>query len=420
MSNKPQMLQGYRVLDFTHFVAGPTCTRIMAEMGADVIKIERAPSGDRVRGLGLVKGGQSTYYVQHNHSKRSLGLDLQKPRARELLLKMIPKIDVVVENFAPGVIKEFGFAYEALKAINPKIVMCSVSAVGQTGPLAYKPGYDYIGQAYAGVTDLIGEPDRPPAAMTIAIGDVSTGVAAAMAVGFALLNRERTGEGTFIDASLLDTYFHMHELSVPVISMRPGRWSPKRSGAMHQTSAPQGIFKANGGFIYLAVLPNEWPRLLRAIKKTELAEDERFKTDRARLKNNQALREIIETWMQSFASVEAVLKPLDNERVPCAPVLTVAESMNHAHMRERGTVRRVTDSTMGEFEIPGMPVKFSSWPDRTDLKASLLGADNEAVLKETLGSSDLEIAQLYADKILIRDPTLDAPSLSAKKGVVQV
>ncbi|HEY2665087.1 MAG TPA: CoA transferase, partial [Candidatus Binataceae bacterium] len=168
MSSKPQMLQGYRVLDFTHFVAGPTCTRIMAEMGADVIKIERAPSGDRVRGLGLVKGGQSTYYVQHNHSKRSLGLDLRKPPARELLLKMIPNIDVVVENFAPGVIKELGFGYQALSAINKRIVMCSVSAVGQTGPLSYKPGYDYIGQAYAGVTDLIGEPDRPPASISMA------------------------------------------------------------------------------------------------------------------------------------------------------------------------------------------------------------------------------------------------------------
>jgi len=408
------MLQGYRVLDFTHFVAGPTCTRIVAEMGAEVIKIERAPSGDRVRGLGLVKGGQSTYYVQHNHSKRSLGLDLQKPRARELLLKMIPNVDVVVENFAPGVIGELGFGYQALRAINPRIVMCSVSAVGQTGPLSYKPGYDYIGQAYAGVTDLIGEPDRPPASMTIAIGDVSTGVAAAMAVGFALLNRERTGEGTYIDASLLDTYFHMHELSVPVISLRPGRWVPKRSGSMHQTSAPQGVFKANGGFIYLAVLPNEWPRLLRAMHKTELGEDPRFNTDRVRLKNNQALREIIESWLQSFPSLEAALKALDEERVPCAPVLTVAESMNLAHIRERGTVRKISDPTLGEFEIPGMPVKFSSWPGRADLSASLLGADNEAVLKETLGLGDAEIAALYADGILIQDAALQPRSVAAE------
>ncbi len=408
MAERPQMMQGYRVLDFTHFVAGPTCTRIMAEMGAEVIKVERPPGGDRVRGLGLVKDRQSTYYIQHNHSKLSLGIDLNKPRAKEILSAMIPKIDVVVENFAPGVIAAMGFGYERLQGLNPRVIMCSISAVGQSGPLSYKPGYDYIGQAYAGITDLIGEPDRSPASITIAIGDVSTGVAAAMAVGFALLNRERTGQGQFIDASILDTYFHMHELSVPIVSLRPGRWAPKRSGAMHQTSAPQGIFKGTGGYIYLAVLPNEWPRLLRAMNMTELAEDERFKTDRNRLKNNLALRDIIEGWLGSFASVEESMAPLDRERVPCAPVLTVAESMNHPHMRERGTVRRIHDGKLGDFDIPGMPVKFSDWPTRTDLKAALLGEDNERVLKEVLEMSDRDIAGLYSEQVLIRDSSLEA------------
>src|ERR1700688_665809 len=202
MAKPLRMLEGYRVLDFTHFVAGPTCTRILGEMGADVIKVERSASGDHVRQLGLVRDGLSTYYFQHNHSKRSLAVDLRKPRGRELLLAMIPKIDVVVENFAPGVIASMGFGYEALKKINPKLVMCSISATGQTGPLSNRPGYDFIGAAFAGVTDLLGEADRPPIVPTMAIGDVSTGVAAAMAVGYALLSAERSGTGQYLDASL--------------------------------------------------------------------------------------------------------------------------------------------------------------------------------------------------------------------------
>ncbi len=152
MDKTRRMLEGYRVLDFTHFVAGPTCTRIMGEMGADVIKIERSSGGDHVRHLGLVRDGMSTYYFQHNHSKRSLALDVQNPRARELILAMIPKIDVVVENFAPGVIAALGFGYEVLRKINPRIIMCSISVAGQSGPLRDKPGYDYLG-AVAGGSD---------------------------------------------------------------------------------------------------------------------------------------------------------------------------------------------------------------------------------------------------------------------------
>src|SRR5260370_23654806 len=162
MAKPLRMLEGYRILDFTHFVAGPTCTRIMGEMGADVIKIERSAHGDHVRQMGLVRDGMSTYYFQHNHSKRSLAIDLRIARARELVLAMIPKIDVVVENFAPGVIAEMGFGYEALRKINPRIIMCSISVAGQTGPLSYKPGYDFLCASLAAVIDLLGEAGRGP------------------------------------------------------------------------------------------------------------------------------------------------------------------------------------------------------------------------------------------------------------------
>lgn len=411
MDNRPRMLEGYRVLDFTHFVAGPTCTRILGEMGADVIKVERSIEGDHVRVLGLVRDGMSTYYFQHNHSKRSLGVNLRDPRGRDLLLKMIPKIDVVVENFAPGVIGEMGFGYEALKKINPKIIMCSVSVAGQTGPLSYKPGYDYLGAALAGITDQLGEPEGSPIVPPMAIGDVSTGVAAAMAVGFALLHRERTGEGQMLDASLLDTYFHMHELSVPVVSLRPGKFVPKRGGATHPTGAPCGVYKASDGYVFLVVQQHEIARLWRAMKRPELADDPRFKTNRDRLKNNLVLRETIEGWLQSFPERDAAIALLDAERVPCAPVYKLAESMAHPHLRGRKTVRRVKDETFGEFDIPGMPVKFSAWPDRTEVKASRMGADNAAIVTEVAGLSAAEAEELTHAGVLIAAPA-PAPAAS--------
>jgi CoA:oxalate CoA-transferase len=402
MEKCPRMLEGYRVLDFTHFVAGPTCTRILGEMGADVIKVERSQRGDHVRALGVVRDGMSSYYFQHNHSKRSLALDFSKPEAKQLILEMIPKIGVVVENFAPGVIAAMGFGYERLKEINPGIIMVSVSVAGQTGPLSSKPGYDYLGQALAAVTDQIGEADRTPVVTPMAIGDVSTGVSAAMAVGFALLHRERTGEGQYIDASLLDTYFHMHELSVPVVSLRPGRWAPKRTGAMHPTGGPCGVFKAREGYVFIVVQQHEIQRLWRAMGRPELGSDPRFATNRDRIKNGDALKQIIEDWLQSCPDRDSAIAAMDRERVPCAPVYKLAETMAHPHMRQRKTVRRVKDATLGELEIPGMPVKFSAWPDRTDVKASRLGADNDAVLRDVLGLSSERIANLYADGVLLR------------------
>ncbi len=398
------MLEGYRVLDFSHFVAGPTCARILAEMGAEVIKIERGEQGEHTRNFGVVADGMSTYYFQHNHSKLGLALDLRQQRARDLILQMIPKIDVVVENFAPGVIAGMGFGYETLKKLNPKIVMCSISAAGQTGPLSRIPGYDYVGQAYAGITELIGEPDRPPVVPAMAIGDISTGVAAAMAIGFALLHRERTGEGQYIDASIVDTYFHMHEISVPVVALRPGRYKPKRTGALHPNMSPCGVFSAGDGYLFLIVQQHEMPRLWRAMGNPPEQEDARFVTNRDRMKNNAAIREIIQKWLNGFPDRDAALAQLEAERVPCAPVLKLEEAMAHPHLRERDTVRHTSDRAIGNFDVPGMPVKFSGWPQKSDLRAPRVGEDNARVMRDLLGLSAAEIEQLHTEKILLRGP----------------
>jgi len=408
------MLTGYRVLDLSQFVAGPTCTRILAEAGADVIKLELAPFGDRTRAGGLrptrpeFKGSsQSTYYFQHNHSKRSLALDFKHPEGRELIRQLVAQSDVLVENFSPGVMDKAGLGYDALKAINPRLVMCSISLAGQEGPLSRKPGYDYIAQAYAGVTDLVGEPDGEPALITMAVGDAATGMAAAMAVGFALLHRERTGEGQHIEASLLDTYFNMHERNLPRISLR-GDFTPQRTGSQHPDGGPTGVFRcADGKFVTLATLPHQWKQLVQALEMPQLLDDARFATGSLRRANNGALKDVVEEWLLRFPTREAAIAHLEAHRIPVAPVLTLNEAMAHPHMRERGTVRRTAHPMLGEFDIPGMPVRFSAWQSGHVLRADLLGEHNEGILREVLRLDDDDIRGLYLSGVLVRDAMLE-------------
>ncbi|MGH8012215.1 MAG: CaiB/BaiF CoA transferase family protein, partial [Candidatus Binataceae bacterium] len=290
---------------------------------------------------------------------------------------------------------------------NPKIIMCSISMAGQTGPLSDKAGYDYIGQAYAGITDGIGEIGHAPSVTTMAIGDTSTGVAAAMAIGFALIHRERTGEGQYLDASLLDTYFHMHEMNVPKIALAGDKVRPTRSGSQVAGPGPAGVFHyRDDQYIMILIAAHQWPQVVRAIGRPELATDPRFQRARARYANRVELQKIIEEWLASFPTRDDALAALDKERVPCAPVLTVGEAMAHPHLNERKTLRRVHDPILGDVAIPAVPVKFSAWPDRTELRSARLGEDNERVLRDYLDINDDAIRELYACGILVRDATI--------------
>jgi len=414
MSLAPKMLCGYRVLDITQFVAGPTCTRLLAEAGADVIKIELAPTGDRSRLQGLKprspeyrNTSKSTYFFQQNHSKRSLALDFKHPKGRELLRKLVAKCDVVVENFTPGVMSRASLGYEDLRKINPKIIMCSISFAGQSGPLSDKPGYDYIAQALAGITGVIGEPDGKPAQVPVAIGDASTGVAAAMAVGFALLHRERTGEGQFIEATLVDTYFHMHEANVPKVAIRGNSFVPKREGSLHPNGGPVGVFDCGRDeYLVICSLAHQWPQMVTALGMPELEKDPRFTSARARSDNNRLLADIVEKWLKSFPSRDAAIAALEEVRIPCAPVLTLNDAMAQPHLVERGTVRQVRDPQIGPFAIPGNPVRFSAWSDRPELRADLLGEHNEKILGD-IGLTNEDIAQLYSEHVIVRDALLN-------------
>lgn len=402
------MLRGYRVLDITQFVAGPTATRILAELGADVTKVELAPEGDRSRVQGLRASGggskpHSTYFIQHNHSKNYLAVDFKTQEGLSIVRELIAQSDVLVENFAPGVMARAGLAYGEVKAINSRIVMCSISLAGQSGPLSGLPGYDYIGQAYAGITGQIGEPAGSPALITMAIGDVSTGVSAALAIVAALLHRERTGEGQYVEATLLDTYFHMHEANVPRVSLKGVAGEPGRTGSQHPEGGPTGIFRCGDGrYITLMSLAHQWPQLVRAMGMPGLLEDPRFRTASLRKRNNAELREILETWLERTGTREECLSALARERVPSAPVLSIAESLAHPHLYERGTARQAYDPSFGTFAIPGLPVRFSEWDLPKAPRAGRLGQDNETILR-TLGYRDGEIADLYKAGVLVKD-----------------
>jgi CoA:oxalate CoA-transferase len=421
MQKRP-MLTGYRVLDFTQIVAGPTCTRLLAEMGAEVIKVELAPDGDRGRASGLKPqdpkyrdSSQSTYFVQHNHSKWSLGVDFRNPKTQALLRSLVAKSDVVVENFSPGVMARAGLAYEDLRVLNPSVVMCSISLAGQTGPLSHVPGFDYIAAAYAGATDQFGEADRGPAQIPLAIGDSYTGVAAAMAICAALLHRERTGDGQYLEATLIDSWFHMEQVNVPRLSLRGEAALPGRTGSLHPDGGPTGNFRySEKEYIAIMVLPHQWKQFAAAIGIPGLETDPRFATPRARRNNNEALRDLIEAWLQSFPSRTEAIVTLECHRVPCAPVLNLAQAIALPHLRERRTVRRVRDTHLGEFDITGMPVKFSLWPDHETLKADLLGEHNEQILSEILGCSRDEIAALYREGAIVRDPCLEREMADAQ------
>jgi crotonobetainyl-CoA:carnitine CoA-transferase CaiB-like acyl-CoA transferase len=398
--NPINVLEGYRVLDFTQAVAGPTCTLMLAEMGAEVIKVELAPGGDPTRGVAVIKDGRSGYFVQHNRGKKGICVDVKHPDGLKLIKEIIPQMDVIVENFAPGVVGRLGLNYTTVKELKPSIIMCSISAFGQTGPLANAPGFDTLGAAYAGITSMGGEPGGPPYVTHAAIGDVSTGAHAALAICGALLYRARTGRGQYLDLSLLDTYFHYHEASVQMLSVSGGAINPIRAGLHAAYLAPVGLFKGRDRYIVImCAFEHQWQALCRVMGQPELADDPRFGTRDARLKNLGALVEKIEQWLRSMPD-DAAIAAMKEGRVPVAPVLTVAEAVSHPHLRERGTVRTVHDRILGDFDLPGFALRFSDFPKPLELQAPFLGEHNSEVLAKYAGCPPARIEDLERRGIL--------------------
>ena len=390
----PRMLDDVTVLDFTQYLAGPTVTRLMAEMGARIIKVEQAPTGDPSRALPFIKDGRSGYFVQQNRGKRSLCLDFAKPQALDLLRSLIPTVDVVVENYGPGVLEKRGLDYAALKKIHPQIIMASISAFGRHSPLAHRVGYDLIAQAFSGIMHMTGEPSGPPQFVGLGMADVSSGVHAFAALGYALYYRDKTGVGQHIDLAMIDALYHMHEVNLQVHSLSDGAYVPERTGAHHPLVCPVGTFKAPQGWIVILVLDRQWENLCKAMGQPELINDPRFATGPDRATNQKALIALIEAWLQGFADDAAALHVLEEYRVPSAPVMSIVDTIRHEYFTARDMVRTVPDPILGELTIPGFPLKYSEFPDLPDLHAPLLGQHNAAVLHDQLGYSPSQIAVL--------------------------
>lgn len=402
MTTPKNILDGIRVLDFSQALAGPTTTRLMAEMGAEVIKVELAPNGEASRALPYLRNGRSGYYIQQNRGKKSIAIDRKDPRSIELVLKVLEKCDVLVENFAPGAIGRLGFGWDAVHKINPRLIMGSISAFGQTGPLATLPGYDYIGAAYAGVLSMIGEADGPPYFYMLGIGDVMTGTHLLAAINGALFYRERTGRGQYVEASLLDSYFHCHEVNVQAHTASGGEIKPFRCGAHHYAVSPLGVFKCKEGYVIIAVLPNQWPNFCKALGNAALVDDPRFVDGPARIANREALNTLIEAALTKYANaIEAAEDWGFNHHVPIAPILTVEQAVKHPHLVERETIRTVHDPVFGSYQVPGMPLRFSEGPRHPDLRAAYMGEHNVDVFTQYAGVSEAEVRKLEQEGALV-------------------
>jgi crotonobetainyl-CoA:carnitine CoA-transferase CaiB-like acyl-CoA transferase len=394
-----RMLDGYRVLDLSQYLAGAGVTRMMAELGADIVKVEIPPMGDPGRVLPYVKDGRSSFFIHINRGKRSLCVDWDSGEGLQLIKDLVPHCDVVVENFGQGVLERRGLDYPALRALNPKLVMVSVSAFGRTGPWADRPGFDGIAQAFSGLMHMTGDPERPPSAVGFAISDSSSAVHAFAALGYALLHRERTGRGQHIDIAMVDVMFHLSEV-ISQYDLSGGEYRPNRMGQHHPLVCPVGIYRLPRGWCILMCLDRQWPYLVAAMGRPDLGTDPRFNPADARALNQAALIPQIQEWLLSFADNDAALEACRAHRIPIAPCLDPVEAIDHPHFVAREMVRRVPDPVVGDVLIPGFPFKFSDQPDLPHLVAPLLGQHNAEILEELLGVSPDKAAELERRGVL--------------------
>lgn len=390
-------MEGLRVIDLSRVLAGPTVSRLMAELGAEVIKVE-TPKGDPSRKLPHLKNGRSGYYIQQNRGKRSVCLNLRNQRGMDVLHRLIKTSDVLVENFRPGVLENMGLDWPRLREINPRLILCSVTALGYGGPLSRLPGYDTVGAGYSGVASLSGPPDGPPMMPNAAIGDASTGMHGFAAVAVALFNRERTGRGDWVQVSLIDTYINAHEINIQALTGSDGAVVPESAANRHKTVCPTGMFRSGESYVFIAVVSEgDWPRLCKAMNRPELIDDPRVATNEDRVENADFVYEAIEQWLDEIGDNQRAVEIMIEQEVAAAPILTVAEAIDHPHNVARRAVRTVKDDAWGEITIPGMPIRFAGYPDELPLRSEDLGESSAPVLKELLGYSNDEIRSLAVD-----------------------
>ncbi|HXG16660.1 MAG TPA: CaiB/BaiF CoA-transferase family protein [Calidithermus sp.] len=385
-------LTGVRVLDLTRVLAGPFCTQTLADMGAEVIKIEEPGKGDDTRRWPPFVGGEATYFLSVNRGKQSVTVNLKAAEGVDLVRRLAARSDVLVENFRPGTMDRLGLGYRALRRVNPRLVYCSISGFGESGPEAHRAGYDLIVQGESGIMDLTGFPDGPPVKVGNSIADLVAGLSAAHGIVLALLARARTRRGQKVEIAMLDVMASLLTYQAGLYFQTGAR--PTRKGNQHPSIVPYEVFRAADGYLTLGVANNSlWKQCCAALGRPELADDPRFATEARRVENRAALVPILDA-IFAGATVDEWLKRLEAAGVPAGRIKSVAEVCESEHLKARGMIVRLPHPTAGTVTVLGVPVRLHATPGAVTAPPPVLGQHTEQVLRRVLGLRPAAIARL--------------------------
>ena len=394
-------LRGLRVFDLTRVLAGPTCAQMLADLGADVIKIERPGTGDDTRGFAppVMPGTQeSAYFVGVNRNKQSVTLDIGQPEGQEIALKLIAGCDILVENFKVGALAKYGLGYEQLHARFPKLVYCSITGFGQTGPYAPRPGYDSLIQAMGGVMSLTGEPEGLPQKVGVPVADLFAGLYGCIGILAALRHRDLTGQGQQIDIGMLDT--HVAWLANQGMNYLATNENPVRLGNQHPNIAPYQVFPTQDGHIVLSVANDPtFKRFCEAFNLTHMLEDPRFITNAARVGNRQLVTDMLTPVMMQHSTTWWVER-LEALKIGCGPINKLSEVFEDPHVVARDMVLEMAHSSGHKVKVIANPVKLSETPAEYRLPPPLLGEHTDTVLSDRLGLDAAALAVLREKNII--------------------
>jgi crotonobetainyl-CoA:carnitine CoA-transferase CaiB-like acyl-CoA transferase len=393
-----QALENIKVLDLSRTLAGPFCTMLLGDMGADIIKVEQPGKGDETRRFTPPTwDGISSYYLASNRNKRSIAIDLKSAEGKEIIYSLAKESDVFIENFRTGALDKLGLGYEQMKEMNPRLIYCSISGFGRTGPEKDRAGYDLLLQGYGGLMSITGEADRPPVKVGMSIVDMTAGMSAIYGILTAIIAREKTGKGQFVDVSLLDGQVTL--LNYLATSYFATGKSAGRIGSAHPFVVPYQAFPAKDMDVVLAI-PNDglWEKCCLAMGWRDLLEDSRFKKNDDRVANRIALVDIIS---ERFSKLESgkIFELLDAAGVPCGPIHTIDQVLNHPQVRAREMILEVEHPIVKNLKMPGFPVKLSDTPASVRRYPPLLGEHTDEVLDE-LGLSAGQIEALRKKQVI--------------------
>ena len=390
-------LDGIKVVDLSRTLAGPFCTMMLGDMGADVIKIEVPTRGDESRSWGPFWNGFSGQFASFNRNKRSITLNLKEKRAVDICLKLASGADVMIESFRTGGAEKLGVGYEEVRRVNPRIVYCSISGFGRTGPMAHKPGYDLIIQAYSGIMSTTGEADGPPVRTGFSMVDLFSGMMAYGSILTALMAREKTGRGQFVEASLLEG--QIATMSYHAVGYLASGLVPGRMGSAHPALCPYQAFSSSTGFFILGCANDGlWRRLCPAIGREDLTEDPRFRTNTNRAQNRGELIPLLNEHFKTRTSAEW-LQIITDAGVPCGPINSVADVVNDPQVAARNMLVSIPHPLVPDLKVPASPLKLTDTPPTVRRYPPTLGEHNQEVLAE-LGYSEGDMAGLKAEGVL--------------------